>query len=143
MFGIIILWFQEELVRRFSKLQDLEYLGWDYSSFLTDLTSVHETRNEEDDLRMTDGAIVPIMALPCARLQVMEYFYTEFSHAFSIKRDDEGASTMLIGGVLELLFMVPLFKLRFGCNVFRASRIYELICDRIASARLIMPGIPH
>ncbi|KAF8512536.1 hypothetical protein BU17DRAFT_69191 [Hysterangium stoloniferum] len=56
-------------------------------------------------------------------LTMMEYFYTEFSHAFSIKRDDEGASTMLIGGVLELLFMVTL---RFGCNVFRASRMYEL-----------------
>ncbi|KAF8527194.1 hypothetical protein BU17DRAFT_82211 [Hysterangium stoloniferum] len=80
----------EALARRFSKLEDLEYLGWGYSSVLTDLASVYGTENEEVTLRMTSRAIVPIMALACPRLQVMEYIHTYFSYAFSIERDDEG-----------------------------------------------------
>ncbi|KAF8502955.1 hypothetical protein BU17DRAFT_101906 [Hysterangium stoloniferum] len=80
----------EALARLFSKLQDLEYLGWNYSSVLTDLTSVYDKASEDDALRMTSRAIVPIMALACPRLQVMEYFHAEFSYAFSIERDDQG-----------------------------------------------------
>ncbi|KAF8527193.1 hypothetical protein BU17DRAFT_61812 [Hysterangium stoloniferum] len=127
----------EELVRRFSNLQDLEYLGWDYSSFLTDLTSVRETANEEDGMRMTSRAIVPIMALACPRLQVVEHFYPEFSHIFSIKRDNEGDVDHVDWRCSRASLYGPTIQTSFWVQCL------QTLSHIIASARLVMFGISH
>ncbi|KAF8508776.1 hypothetical protein BU17DRAFT_99508 [Hysterangium stoloniferum] len=121
----------EELVERFSNLQDLEYLGWDYTSVLTGLASVYETGNEEDDLRITNRAIVPLMALVCPRLQVVEYFHAEFSHAFSIQRDDLGdvdhVDWRRSGGLFygHTLQQFPSSKFAFRVAVLRVVRTHH------------------
>ncbi|KAF8527190.1 hypothetical protein BU17DRAFT_61810 [Hysterangium stoloniferum] len=127
----------EALARRFSKLQDLEYLGWDYTSVLT---SVCETADGADALRMTSRAIVPIMALACPRLQVVEYFQANVPYAFRIERDDQGDVDHVdccLGGSLEY----PTLQTSFWVKCL--DSICELVFDRIASARLVMFGIPH
>ncbi|KAF8527195.1 hypothetical protein BU17DRAFT_61814 [Hysterangium stoloniferum] len=124
----------EALARRFSKLQDLEYLGWDYFSVIT---SVCETADGADALRMISRAIVPIMALACPRLQVVQYFHTYFSYVFSIQRDNERdvdrvdwrPGDSLHGPTLQTSFWVKCLD--------------SILFDRIASARLVMFGIPH
>ncbi|KAF8527175.1 hypothetical protein BU17DRAFT_82177 [Hysterangium stoloniferum] len=73
----------EEIVRYFSKLRHLEYLGWNYS--------MDKEEGPADDLRIRSRAIVPIMGLACKRLRAMHYFfYDEFSYAFTIERGDQG-----------------------------------------------------